>query len=71
MKYINLRIVRSLAVLPIVLLAITSTSHAANNSSLIGKKLSSWKMGKLVSGEKPTPEYLKGKVVVIDYWGIQ
>jgi len=34
------------------------------------KKLSEWKFEDTVIGEKPTKSYLKGKVVVIEYWGV-
>lgn len=33
-------------------------------------KLSEWSFGKTIHGEKVTAASLKGKVVAIEYWGI-
>jgi len=35
------------------------------------KKLSDFKFAETVVGEEPTNKYLKGKVVVIEYWGVR
>jgi hypothetical protein len=34
------------------------------------KILSKFTFSETLVGEKPTKEYLKGKVVVIEYWGV-
>ncbi|MFT5906807.1 MAG: hypothetical protein ACI9E1_002419 [Cryomorphaceae bacterium] len=35
------------------------------------KKLSDFKFAETVVGEKPTKSYLKGKVVILEYWGVR
>lgn len=58
MKNIKLIALSMMALLPLSL-------EAADE-----KKLSEWKFEDTVLGEKPTRSYLKGKVVVIEYWGV-
>ena len=65
---IDRRIISTLALL---FFAITPSVQARNNGPAIGKKFSEWTLGPLVSGEAPTSSYIKKKVIVLAYWGIQ
>jgi len=53
--------------LAITILAAASYNLAAKEAEV---KISDFKFSKTIVGEKPTDEYLKGKVVVIEYWGV-
>jgi hypothetical protein len=53
--------------LAITIIAAASFNLVANGADT---NLSDFKFSKTVVGEKPTDEYLKGKVVVIEYWGV-
>jgi len=64
----NRRIISALALL---FFTITPSVQAGNKGPAIGKNISQWQFGPLVSGEAPTSSYIKGKVVVLAYWGIQ
>jgi len=59
MKSIKLIALSMMALLPLGL-------QAADEE----KSLSEWKFEDTIIGEKPTKSYLKGKVVVIEYWGV-
>ncbi|MGJ8658128.1 MAG: hypothetical protein ACSHX6_16905 [Akkermansiaceae bacterium] len=57
-----------LATLTVTILAVLSFNlHAEDEKEM---KLSSFTFSETVVGEKPTEEYLKGKVVVLEYWGV-
>lgn len=60
MKPLNL-----LTAIAATLLAIIPLSLQAQD-----KNISEWKFGKTVFGTDPTEDNLKGKVVVIEYWGV-
>ncbi len=49
------------------MLAVLPFSASAENGE---QNLSNWKFKETIIGEKPTAQYLKGKVVVIEYWGV-
>lgn len=51
-----------------LLLALVAFSQAAEKSD---HKLSEWKLGKVLFGEKVTKDNMKGKVVVIEHWGVK
>jgi hypothetical protein len=57
-----------ITILAISLLAVLSINLKAADTD---KKLSDFKFAETVVGEKPTSKYLKGKVVVIEYWGVR
>ena len=52
--------------------AITTLALASLNLNAKDEdtKLSDFKFSNTVVGEKPTDKYLEGKVVVIEYWGV-
>ena len=35
------------------------------------RELSDWEFADTIVGDKPTNTYLRGKVVVIEYWGVK
>ena len=43
----------------------------ADAPDLTGKTLSDWTFSEALIGDKPTDENLKGKVVVLEYWGVR
>lgn len=51
-----------------LVLALFAHSHAAEKSD---HKLSDWKLGKVLFGEKVAKDDMKGKVVVIEHWGVK
>ena len=44
---------------------------SADAPDLNGKTLSDWTFSEALIGDKPTEENLKGKVVVLEYWGVR
>lgn len=58
-----------LVALALAMLALPQTSLAADD--LESKTLSDWTFNKALSGAEPTEAYLRGKVVVLEYWGVQ
>jgi len=43
----------------------------ADGPDLSDKTISDWKFSGAVSGDEPTEENLKGKVVALEYWGVR
>jgi hypothetical protein len=43
----------------------------ADEPDLSDKTISDWKFSGAVSGDEPTEENLKGKVVALEYWGVR
>ena len=54
----------------IAVLALLPLSLSAKDTK-DDKQLSEWKFSETVLGDIPTEENLKGKVVVIEYWGVR
>ncbi len=52
-------------------LAVASPAFAAKKEkeSLPDNTLSEWSFGEAITGDTVVPKELKGKVVVIEYWG--
>lgn len=46
-------------------------SVSADESNLSGKTISDWNFPKALSGDEPSEENLKGRVVVLEYWGVR
>ena len=44
---------------------------SANPSPLIGKSLDNWTLPEASDGNTYTAKSMKGKVVVLDYWGVR
>ena len=51
-----------------IVLSLVAHSQAAEKSD---HQLSEWKLGKVIFGEKITKDDMKGKVVVIEHWGVK
>lgn len=51
-----------------IALALVAHSHAAEKSD---HKLSDWKLGKVLFGENVSKDDMKGKIVVIEHWGVK
>lgn len=43
----------------------------AEEPDLTGKTILDWTFPKAFSGDEPSEENLKGKVVVLEYWGVR
>jgi len=56
-----------ITIFTLFLLSIVSAQEKNKDKALY---LKDFKFGKLIVGEKPSLEALKGKVVLIDYWGV-
>lgn len=54
-----------------VLVAFCSLLHASAAETPSNHKLSDWKIGPVLFGEAPTEEAMRGKVVVIENWGVK
>ncbi len=46
-------------------------SLSAEEPDLTGKTILDWTFPKAFSGDEPSEENLKGKVVVLEYWGVR
>ncbi|GAA5495115.1 thiol-disulfide oxidoreductase ResA [Rubritalea halochordaticola] len=56
--------------LGLIFTALAATPLMANDNNLPNHEITEWKIGKTVSGEKRKLDELKGKVVVIENWGV-
>lgn len=61
---------RVLAGAAFLMLAAAPFAAAQKEGDVPDHKLSDWSFGDTISGEKVTKTGLKGKVVAIEYWGI-
>ena len=46
-------------------------SVSAEEPDLTGKTISDWTFPKALIGDEPSEENLKGRVVVLEYWGVR
>lgn len=59
---------------PAILLLVSLLFHLpamAGKTDLTGKSLSDWKLGETLVNEDVDISNLKGKIVVIEYWGVR
>ena len=61
---------RSLTLLALLSVALV-LPICADAPDLTGKTLSDWTFPEALIGDNPTEENLKGKVVVLEYWGVR
>ena len=60
----------SLLALALIMTVMISPGFA-DEPDLSDKTISDWKFSGAVSGDEPTEENLKGKVVALEYWGVR
>jgi thiol-disulfide isomerase/thioredoxin len=56
--------------LPAIILMVAAL-HASGKDAESKHKLSDWKIGEVLFGDKPTDSSMRGKVVVIENWGVK
>ena len=53
----------------VIAIAVGALASAGRAQDLPDHKLSEWRLGNTISGEKPDLSKMEGKVVAIEYWG--
>ena len=62
---------KSIITRSLIVLGLAMTQATAQDGELPDHKLSEWKLGDHLFGEEVKMDTLKGRVVVIEEWGVQ